>query len=55
MAKRRTPTHTTPTSMCCRRLRGSTLTQRNPWAYAHGYLLSPLRGLLESRAGVGVI
>ncbi len=29
--------------MCCRRLRGSALTRRNPWAYAHGYLLPRLR------------
>ena len=29
---------------CCRRLRGSTLLPTYPWAYAHGYLLAPLRG-----------
>ena len=29
---------------CCRRLRGSGLGIRFPWAYAHGYLLPPLRG-----------
>ena len=31
----------TPLARCWRRLRGSTLTPSFPWAYAHGYVLSP--------------
>ncbi len=38
-------------ALCCRRLRGSTWSYRFPWAYAHGYLLPPLRGSI-GRPGV---
>jgi len=39
------------TGICCRRLRGSTWSYPFPWAYAHGYLLPPLRGSM-GRPGV---
>ena len=38
-------------ALCCRRLRGSTWSYPFPWAYAHGYLLLPLRGSM-GRPGV---
>ena len=38
-------------ALCCRRLRGSTWSYPFPWAYAHGYLLPPLRGSM-GRPGV---
>ena len=38
-------------ALCCRRLRGSGVESPFPWAYAHGYLLPPLRGSM-GRPGV---